>query len=292
MYNFYFKVFLQRGLRNFFKFFGYSYSKTQNKEFNVSLFSFKSEYSPFVSKVYINYKNQSEHFYFRESSLGDNGVINQIFIQEDYGISEFLQYKSLLEYYDFHSLNNRLLIIDAGANIGASAVYFLQKYIKSFVYSIEPNSDNWNLLEINTKKFQNKFNFLGGLSDSNEGIFLENPNQSDWGFRTRKNFLKNIEGDSHKVKSITVNSILSNPFLVDMIPFIFKIDIEGGESEVFNSDTTWLNSFPLIIIELHDWMLPYSGSSSNFIKAISNFDFDVTQKGENLFLFNRFLLNK
>jgi hypothetical protein len=67
--------------------------------------------------------------------------------------------------------------------------------------------------------------------------------------------------------------------------------IEGGEDALFNGDTSWLGQFPLVIIELHDWMLPFSGSSRNFIKSIAQYDFDFVHKGENIFLFNRQLLN-
>ena len=69
-----------------------------------------------------------------------------------------------------------------------------------------------------------------------------------------------------------------------------KIDIEGGESQLFSANTEWMNEFALIIIELHDWMLPMQGSSKPFFKAISNLDFEILQKGENLFFFNRALL--
>ena len=37
---------------------------------------------------------------------------------------------------------------------------------------------------------------------------------------------------------------------------LIKIDIEGGESELFEKNIEWIEKFPLIIIELHDWMLP------------------------------------
>ena len=72
---------------------------------------------------------------------------------------------------------------------------------------------------------------------------------------------------------------------------IFKIDIEGGEKSLFSGDTTWMRQFPLIIIELHDWMLPFSGSSKNFLKAVAEHEFDFVHKGENIFLFNREILN-
>jgi len=76
----------------------------------------------------------------------------------------------------------------------------------------------------------------------------------------------------------------------DAAPFIAKIDIEGGEAELFSSNCTWMGEFPLIIIELHDWMLAGKASSRNFLHAIAAYNFDVMLHGENLFCFNNDLL--
>jgi hypothetical protein len=37
-------------------------------------------------------------------------------------------------------------------------------------------------------------------------------------------------------------------------------------------------------------MLPFAGSSRNFIKAVAKYEFDFIHKGENIFLFNRGIL--
>ena len=92
------------------------------------------------------------------------------------------------------------------------------------------------------------------------------------------------------MKSICPLSILAHTVNINTNPLILKIDIEGGEDVLFNGDTSWLSRFPLVIIELHDWMLPFAGSSKNFIKAIALLDFDFLYRGENIFLFNRNLL--
>jgi hypothetical protein len=97
--------------------------------------------------------------------------------------------------------------------------------------------------------------------------------------------------NTKKVKSISPSSILSHPVCQNTNPLILKIDIEGGEDALFNGNTDWLSKFPLVIIELHDWMLPFSGSSRNFIKAVAQHDFDFVYRGENVFLFNRKILN-
>lgn len=66
-------------------------------------------------------------------------------------------------------------------------------------------------------------------------------------------------------------------------PYIAKIDIEGGEEALFSCDTEWVDRFPLLIIELHDWLLPRSGSSRNFLSCVARRDRDFVYLGENVF---------
>ena len=73
-------------------------------------------------------------------------------------------------------------------------------------------------------------------------------------------------------------------------PLICKIDIEGGESDLFRANDAWIDQFPLIIIELHDWLLPGTSNSKNFLSAISKRNFDIVYRGENMFCFNNALL--
>lgn len=219
-------------------------------------------------------------FFYRSNSVGDKGVIDQIFNHEDYNVRIWQQSAALMRYYD--QLESPL-IIDAGANIGASALYFFINYPKSFIYSIEPDLNNFNLLQTNTLSITNKHNYHGAINSIDGEIYLYDPNQSDWGFRTS---IKESSNTS-KIPAISVPSVLTS---TNSNPFIIKIDIEGAEQDLFSKDVKWVDSFPLLIIELHDWLLPFSGSSKNFIKAISNFDFDIVYRGENLFCFNRRLL--
>ena len=66
-------------------------------------------------------------------------------------------------------------------------------------------------------------------------------------------------------------------------PFIVKIDIEGGEENLFSMNTDWIKKIPMVIIELHDWLLPKQRTSTNFLKTVSELDRDFNIKGENIF---------
>ncbi|HMS27486.1 MAG TPA: FkbM family methyltransferase [Burkholderiaceae bacterium] len=227
-------------------------------------------------------------FKVRENSTGDHGVVQQIFQNLDYDVSHWVQGQKLLAYHQEQSKIRQSLIIDAGANIGASVVYFKNTYPQAYVYAIEPEINNWQLLEINTSKYGDKTNFYGAISNVDGTLNLIDPGLSDWGFRTETSRAGDMR--QTRVPCISPQSILNNAQFAHMTPLIFKIDIEGAEEQLFDGDTSWMDKFALIVIELHDWMLPFSGSSSHFFKAMVQHDFDFVHKGENVFLFNRRIL--
>ena len=225
-------------------------------------------------------------FYFRHDSVGDNGAIQQIFHNRDYDASAWVQGRKLWEYHQQQIRSRPSLIVDAGANIGAAAVYFLETFDNAFVYAIEPEENNFQILEMNTRRYGNRITFNGAIAGSDGEVGLEDPGLSDWGFRTRPA----PQGAKKVVKSISPATILADPRLAGLTPLIFKIDIEGAESDLFSGETSWMGRFPLIIIELHDWLLPFSGSSRSFFNAIVRYDFDFLHRGENVFLFSRPIL--
>jgi hypothetical protein len=88
-----------------------------------------------LSTIKIKFHENPILFQYRNSSIGDKGVIKQIFEHEDYRIQQWPQGQMFINYYQRNTQENKGLIIDAGANIGASAVYFLEMYKNSFVYT-------------------------------------------------------------------------------------------------------------------------------------------------------------
>src|SRR6267143_2526956 len=71
-------------------------------------------------------------FYYRPESVGDKGVIQQIFQNQDYELGHFRLTERLTQLGETESRRGReLLIIDAGANIGAAALYFSFRFSSS-----------------------------------------------------------------------------------------------------------------------------------------------------------------
>jgi FkbM family methyltransferase len=240
------------------------------------------------STINVTINKNRNLFHFRNDSAGDKGVIKQIFVNRDYEIYGWPQGKKVIEYHKKISKNHSSLIVDAGANIGASTVFFANSYKNSLVFAIEPDEKKFHLLSLNNKNL-NSFNFKGAISSEDGELIFLDPGHSDWGFRTTKIEDNNISSNK-RVPSICPASILNHPAVGSAKPLIFKIDIEGAEDDLFSKNTHWMKDFPLIIIELHDWMLPFSGSSKNFLKAVVQYEFDFVYRGENIFLFNRDML--
>jgi FkbM family methyltransferase len=237
-------------------------------------------------------RGQVHPFSYRADSVGDNGVIDQVLRNHDYDLARWEQGRRLLEHHRRCSQLRPSLIVDAGANIGAASVYFQSEFDNVFVFAIEPDEANWTLCELNTRRFEHQINFHGAVAASDGVVRLIDPDMGDWGFRTGSAQTDPGSAPSTLVPSISPRSILAHPAATGKTPLIFKVDIEGGEADLFSGDTGWMNEFALIIIELHDYLMPFSGSSRSFQKALGQHEFDFVHRGENFFLFNRNVLDR
>jgi FkbM family methyltransferase len=218
---------------------------------------------------------------YRAHEIGDWGAVHQVFHCLDYRVDSWVQGRALARFYADHAKRATPLIVDAGANIGASCVYYSTAYPEARIIAIEPETENCRLLRLNCQGRRVEIH-EAALGNRPGKLFLQDPGLSSWGFRV---------GDTgtYPVQVVTVQQLLDE-FAADHVPFILKIDIEGGEQSLFDAPCAWLNRFALVAIELHDWMLPGSGSSNNFLRKLSEHNFDVMQRGENMFCFNNALL--
>jgi FkbM family methyltransferase len=143
------------------------------------------------------------------------------------------------------------------------------------VICVEPEEDNMDTARANNLHPNIRF-MLAGIGSSDARADIVDPGLGNWGYRTEAS----AEG---KTRLVSVNSILSDPENKDCTPFIIKVDIEGFEHNLFEKNIEWLDQFPLLIIELHDWMLPGQASSGNFLRAVASRDRDFLYRNENIF---------
>ena len=177
-------------------------------------------------------------------------------------------------------------IIDAGGNIGLAAIYFANKYPNAKIISVEPEKDNFKMCLKNTKNYNNVTSMQKALSNNNDQeLYIKDSGLGSWAFTTVSK--EDSLPESNKVLTINIDEILNqnNWDSVDIV----KIDIEGAEKELFDSNYEgWIPKTKCIIIELHDRMK--KGCSKTFFKTISQYNFSCELRGENLILINLELL--
>jgi len=173
----------------------------------------------------------------------------------------------------------RPLIVDAGANIGASPLYFLANLPNARVVAIEPDLANFELLLKNVQGLDVEA-IRAALSAGMGRARVLDPGRGHWAYRTQPITDDDVSPDS--VPRVTVNSIYCS-HRCGFFPFLVKVDIEGAEKELFSGNTEWVARTPLIIVELHDWMLPKKGTSRSFLQCVANLDRDFITIGNDVF---------
>jgi len=223
--------------------------------------------------------NVCRDFYLRSNS-SDSSVIGHVFVDLAFDISRLRRFDDLEKFLRAgRAISKRPLIVDAGANIGATSVYFSMQCQDALVVAIEPEPSNFQLLVENTKDTPVLCLPLA-LAATSKRMRVVDVGGGYWAFQTRAVAEDDVRADD--VSSTTVKEIFE-AHRSEYFPFIVKIDIEGGEKELFERDTDWMVETPLIIIELHDWMLPRQRTALSFLRSIAELDRDFVHFGENIF---------
>ncbi len=168
------------------------------------------------------------------------------------------------------------VILDAGANIGFSAIYFANQFTDAKIYAIEPETANLEVLKKNIRRYRNIQSVEGALWLENTMINIKHPNSDASAFQVENS--SNKKKNAQQVRGITIDNFMKE-FDLDFID-ILKIDIEGAEKEVFEDPSLWINRIGVIIIELHDRFRP--GCSETFYNAVKDFDYEF-EREESIF---------
>lgn len=202
-------------------------------------------------------------FIFRPIAA-DIGIIRSIFGEEEYALPPIKNFQPKL-------------ILDCGGNIGCAAVYFANKYPAAQIYSVEPEKNNFRLLEYNTFLYKNVHPINSALWDKSAFVGVEKEDDlNELAFTVFETTAENPEA----LRTITVAKLLAASGFEEID--ILKIDIEGAEKEVFAAPDVdeWLPKVKVLVIELHDRMK--RGCSYEFFKAVSKYKWFFAFRGENL----------
>jgi len=182
-------------------------------------------------------------FQARLKNSSDYGIVKQVIMKEEYSLA--------VSFFKAQNLTPKV-IIDAGSNIGATAIYLKHHYPRTQLFCIEPEEENFDLLKTNLSMYVNDGSVelyqagLMGKSDLNLAI---NSN-----FRDKSSCARQVIVDQkdNGLKSITVMDLLKQHNLkrIDLL----KMDIEGAEVFLIEegSDVSFLDITKCIAIEIHD----------------------------------------
>lgn len=146
------------------------------------------------------------------------------------------------------------VIVDAGANIGLSTIYFANRWPEARIISLEVDSGNHALLCRNTIHYPQVQPLLCGLWSRPTELVITNPDVPPWGFVVSSDLAEGPPGAA-TVPAVGVAELMEQQGLeqIDLL----KIDIEGAEREVFGVDAErWIDRVRCIAVELHDRFFP------------------------------------
>ncbi len=205
---------------------------------------------------------KAQHPIVLRPGTSDVPLLYHIFVEKEYGITP---------------QKEPSFIIDAGANVGFTAVYFANRFPKARIIAIEPETSNFKLLQENTQAYPNVRCIKAGVWNSSTQLRISNlEKDSKWGFQVEET----TSTGPDTCPAVSINDLLKEEKKKKID--IAKIDIEGSEKELFEKNYQWLSKTNLIVIEFHDRMKP--GCSKPFWEAVKNMKFKHYKKRKNVIL--------
>lgn len=178
-----------------------------------------------------------------------------------------------------HSSGNTPHIIDCGAHVGLSAVWFKNSYPSSSLIGVEPLRENYNLALENTSCFTDVTILHRAIHLENSPLMVRRGSQTD---SSTVALPSELSIDDEAVDGVTPQDL--NTFDANHEPFILKLDIEGSEERLFSRPQNFLMSFPVIFFEPHDWLNQNSRTASPLLRQALKHDFQIFVQADMLLL--------
>ena len=224
----------------------------------------------------VSHRGRTFNLEHRRWSQDDALAIKQCFTQGQYDMP-IGAHGVLVEnlYREIVASGLQPLIIDCGANIGASVAWLSAHYPEAHIIAVEPAPENFALLRRNCAGLDVDFR-LAGISSAEGRAYLDDRGGGHMSFRTTS------ERRGVEIDLVSVGSLLASKPNTAYAPFLLKVDIEGAEKDLFDGDTDPINRFPLIILEPHDWLMPGQHTSQEFFRFHAAAGREFCMKHENV----------
>lgn len=160
------------------------------------------------------------------------------------------------------------VIIDAGANIGLTALYYINLYPTARVLAIEPEPSSFEMLCKNVASYPQIVPIRAALWDTPTTLEVVGIPGFYGAVRVQRSGQKDGLPVLGQVRTVTMSQLMAE-YQLDFVDLL-KMDIEGAEKEVFATALPWISRVGVIIVELHDRFRP--GCSHNFSIATRSFE--------------------
>ncbi len=197
-----------------------------------------------------------------------SGILAPIFIRVQ--SSDFIVLRQVMvdREYELPGAMAPSVIVDAGANIGVTSVFYANRYPTARIFAIEPEKSNFDMLVQNAAPYQNIVPIHGALWSRSTLLAVCDPEKySHWGVRVSE------EPSVVTTQAFTVADLIFKYELTFID--ILKLDIEGAETEVFETSDQWIRKIGVLVVETHDRIKP--GCTSAFEKAAMSFTYRFRQ---------------
>lgn len=176
------------------------------------------------------------------------------------------EFNILSEHPDVHT------VFHVGANTGTSAIAFARMFPEAIIVAVEPEEENFEILQQNVRDFPNIWPLRGALATSDQPMSLIDRGSGPWGY-TLVSTHQDVCDTGQEINCFRITDLMEQLEISRVS--ILKLDIEGGERDILNDSSDWIDSVDTMMVELHDRFLP--GCSEAFEKASSGFGhFDVS----------------
>lgn len=166
----------------------------------------------------------------------------KVFYKRPYELIKTYEELFLEEIYRFQTKSEQPVIIDCGANIGLSSLYFKSIYPNATLHAFEPDAVLFQLLEKNTQ-----VNDFTNTHLHQAAVWIEDTNLSFSSKGSEASHIDLSNQSAHQVKAIRLSSFLSQFEHVDFL----KMDIEGAEFQVVADCLDGLKKVDHFFLEYH-----------------------------------------
>ena len=252
------------------------------------IFAFGARGIPIAWKLYVGRPGTlvcvslpGGHRMFVRKRTSEVAVFRQTFLERESDVMVFPQGELVMKrYQEILARGRKPLVIVCGANTGLSAIFFVLLFPQALVVALEPSADNFEMLQRNVGLYESIIPIHAGVWDKNTYLKIVNPTAEPLEYQT----VECHPAERDALAALTINDILAR--FPDGEPLLIKIDIEGSEQALFRSHTNWIARMPLLILELHDWLLPQKKTSAAFLTLLAGMQYDFVVRGENVLIFN------